>query len=109
MDSRVGLLFRDGNPVYYGHLNGAYFERSTPAAVVSTLNNHKASPPLPRPRQLRPYIVSIRLTRPYCDDRGTEIEVAAYSGKEAIRAARKQAYKFYDRHDGPKTYSARRA
>lgn len=42
MDSRVGMLMRNGKPVYYAHLNGEFTERPTPEEVEALLDDRVA-------------------------------------------------------------------
>jgi hypothetical protein len=115
MDARVGILMRNGTQVYYGFVNGIFenmVEKSTPEDVVAALDGTISAPKPKAPSKLRlthRYIVKITVKYPSCDDLGTEIEVLASSIKDAIKSARKQVYMYYDRHDGAKTYVARRA
>jgi hypothetical protein len=116
MDARVGILMRNGEQVFYGFISGVFenrVEKSTPDEVVAALDDKMSAPaPKIRAKSLRPshrYIVHVTVKFPSCDDYGTDIEVYASNTKEAITSARKRVFMYYDRHDGAKTYVARRA
>lgn len=115
MDARVGILIRDGKQVYYGFIGGIFgglIEKNSPEEVVAALDG-KVSPSPKKTRAraarvLHVYIVKITVKYPSCDDNGTELEFFGYNAKDAIASARKQVFNYYDRHDGAKTYTARR-
>lgn len=128
MDPRIGVLMRQGRPVYYAHLNGAFPEGDSPEALLALLDGPSPAAPVaaqaaciatPRAtqtsaaRRMHDYLVTVTLRYPAWDSVPAELPIRACTAKEAVSLARQQMARDFDsghtRQDGPLLYRARRA